>query len=144
MYEPSFRRLAADLSKLAGVRLLLMRPDGSISLDGAPVTAEDARPEVGWLSADLFGEAPIRGYMTALLKSPDLKWVQSGAAGFDDPVFGGLLDPPVTALRRGDLELGRAAATRLLDALATGGVDGDAETRIPVELVVRRSCGCAA
>jgi DNA-binding LacI/PurR family transcriptional regulator len=63
---------------------------------------------------------------------------------FDDPVFGGLLDPPVTALRRGDLELGRAAAKLLLGALRTGHVDGDAEVRIPVELVVRRSCGCAA
>ncbi|HVW88636.1 MAG TPA: LacI family DNA-binding transcriptional regulator, partial [Gaiellaceae bacterium] len=46
---------------------------------------------------------------------------------FDDPVFGGLLDPPVTALRRGDLELGRAAAKLLLGALRTGHVDGDAE-----------------
>jgi DNA-binding LacI/PurR family transcriptional regulator len=63
---------------------------------------------------------------------------------FDDPVFGGLLDPPVTALRRGDLELGRAAAKLLLGALRTGQVDGDAEVRIPVELVVRRSCGCPA
>lgn len=61
---------------------------------------------------------------------------------FDDPVFGGLLDPPMTALRRGDLELGRAAAKLLLGALRTGQVDGDSEVRIPVELVVRRSCGC--
>ncbi|MDR3513402.1 MAG: D-2-hydroxyacid dehydrogenase [Caulobacteraceae bacterium] len=88
MYEPSFRRLAADLSGFAGVRWLLMRPDGSISLDGAFVAAEDARPEIGWINADLFGDAPIRGYMTVLLKSPDLKWVQSGAAGFDDAAFG--------------------------------------------------------
>lgn len=60
---------------------------------------------------------------------------------FDDPEFGSLLDPPVTALRRGDLELGRAAATLLLDGLS-GGVAETTDVRLPVELIVRRSCGC--
>lgn len=59
---------------------------------------------------------------------------------FDDPVFGGLFDPPVTALRRGDLELGRAAAELLLAGLRGRGED--TEVRLPVELLVRRSCGC--
>jgi len=59
---------------------------------------------------------------------------------FDDPVFGPLVDPPVTALRRGDYELGREAAQLLLD-----GLNGEITTpavRVAVELVVRRSCGC--
>jgi LacI family transcriptional regulator len=60
---------------------------------------------------------------------------------FDDPVFGSLVDPPVTALRRSDHELGREAAQLLLE-----GVSGAVHTetlRLPLELVVRRSCGCA-
>jgi DNA-binding LacI/PurR family transcriptional regulator len=61
-------------------------------------------------------------------------------ASFDDPEFGGLLDPPVTALARGDVELGRVAAGLLLAALA--GVPQPHEVRLPVELLVRRSCGC--
>lgn len=59
---------------------------------------------------------------------------------FDDPVFGALVDPPLTALRRSDYELGREAAQLLLD-----GLEGEIATptvRLPVELVVRRSCGC--
>jgi DNA-binding LacI/PurR family transcriptional regulator len=60
---------------------------------------------------------------------------------FDDPIFGALLDPPVTALRRGDHQLGRLAAQLLLDGL-NGGAHA-AEVRLPVELVVRRSCGCS-
>lgn len=59
---------------------------------------------------------------------------------FDDPVFGALVDPPLTALRRSDYELGRGAAQLLLE-----GLNGDVQTqavRLPVELVVRRSCGC--
>jgi LacI family transcriptional regulator len=60
---------------------------------------------------------------------------------FDDPVFGPLVDPPLTALRRSDYELGREAAKLLLEGL-NGGV-ATATVRLPVELVVRRSCGCS-
>jgi LacI family transcriptional regulator len=63
---------------------------------------------------------------------------------FDDPEFGSLLDPPVTALRRCDLELGRAAATLLLDGLRGVRAVSATEMRLPVELVVRRSCGCTS
>lgn len=61
---------------------------------------------------------------------------------FDDPAFGDLLDPPVTALARDEVEMGRIAATLLLDALAADAPTPPAEVRLPVELVVRRSCGC--
>lgn len=61
---------------------------------------------------------------------------------FDDPVFGALVDPPLTALRRSDYELGRGAAHLLLEGL-DGGVNAES-VRLPVSLVVRRSCGCPA
>jgi DNA-binding LacI/PurR family transcriptional regulator len=63
-------------------------------------------------------------------------------ASFDDPLFGDLLDPPVTALTRGEHEMGRLAAQLLLHALETGASGPPTEVRLPVELVVRRSCGC--
>jgi phosphoglycerate dehydrogenase-like enzyme len=88
IYEPSFHRLGEAFSVRPGLEFLLMGPDGRVTLHGAEVSLDDARPQVGWINADLFGAAPIREYVTALLKSPDLKWVQSGAAGFDLPVFG--------------------------------------------------------
>lgn len=61
---------------------------------------------------------------------------------FDDPAFGELLDPPVTALARTDAELGRIAASLLVEALAAGEPVPPVEVRLPAELVVRRSCGC--
>ena len=61
---------------------------------------------------------------------------------FDDPVDGDLLDPPMTALGRHYGDLGELAAGVLLRALRDGS-DGDpVEIRVPLELVVRRSCGC--
>jgi DNA-binding LacI/PurR family transcriptional regulator len=48
----------------------------------------------------------------------------------------------MTALARHYRELGELAAGVLLDALRNGH-DGDrAEIRVPLELVVRASCGC--
>src|SRR6185437_5842607 len=63
-------------------------------------------------------------------------------ASFDDPPYGDLLDPPLTALRRNEEELGRLAASLLLHALQATTVPQAAEVRLPAELVVRRSCGC--
>jgi DNA-binding LacI/PurR family transcriptional regulator len=61
---------------------------------------------------------------------------------FDDPAYGDLLDPPMTALTRHDRELGERAARLLLRALANGDAVGSAEVRVPVKLIARRSCGC--
>ena len=60
---------------------------------------------------------------------------------FDDPLYGDLLDPPVTALSRHDRELGERAARLLLATLANGAAE-PAEVRVSAELIVRRSCGC--
>jgi phosphoglycerate dehydrogenase-like enzyme len=88
IYEPSYRRLESQIAAHAGqLELLRLQPDGTILIDGAPVTIEDAKPEIGWLNTDLFGAGAGRDYMITLLKSPALKWVQSGAAGFDNPAF---------------------------------------------------------
>jgi DNA-binding LacI/PurR family transcriptional regulator len=68
---------------------------------------------------------------------------------FDDPVSSDLLDPPMTALGRHDRELGEIGARMLLDALGTGKsgaapkTDPFTEVRVPLDLIVRRSCGCA-
>jgi LacI family transcriptional regulator len=64
---------------------------------------------------------------------------------FDEPVYADLLDPPLTSLDRHDRELGRRAAELLLDALAEGdGAPAPPQlARVPLELRIRRSCGCA-
>jgi DNA-binding LacI/PurR family transcriptional regulator len=63
---------------------------------------------------------------------------------FDEPTHAGLLDPPVTSLDRHDRQLGCRAAELLLAALDAGDArapEGAIE-RVPLELRVRRSCGC--
>jgi len=85
-YEPSYRRVADKIASIPGLEILLMGRDGKIRKDGVELSPDAAEPEVGWATNDLFA-GTIRDYMVALLKSPSLRWMQSGAAGFDNPVF---------------------------------------------------------
>jgi LacI family transcriptional regulator len=61
---------------------------------------------------------------------------------FDDPADGDLLDPPLTALTRHYGDLGELAAGLLLEGLRGTAEAEPAEIRVPLELVVRASCGC--
>ncbi|MDE2488616.1 MAG: hypothetical protein KGO51_14575, partial [Alphaproteobacteria bacterium] len=55
IYEPSFRRLEAAISRLGGrVEPILMGDDGSLRLGGAPTTLEDARAEAAWANNETF------------------------------------------------------------------------------------------
>ena len=94
IYEPSYRRLAGSIPK--GVEPVLMGEDGKLRLDGVEVAPEAAGAVAGWANADVFFSPVARAYMVGLLKSPGLKWVQSGAAGFDQPIFGQLVQKGVT------------------------------------------------
>ena len=59
---------------------------------------------------------------------------------FDDPYFGDLLEPSLTAVGYDPCLVGERAANLLVDAMRSG-VDRRA-VRVPVTLVRRRSCGC--
>jgi DNA-binding LacI/PurR family transcriptional regulator len=60
---------------------------------------------------------------------------------FDDPYFGALLEPPLTAAAYRAGEIGERAAELLLEAIENPDTP-PRRLRIPVELVRRRSCGC--
>jgi phosphoglycerate dehydrogenase-like enzyme len=92
IHETSYRRLEAGIAAIPGVEPLRMRDDGTILLDGQTVAADDAHADAAWANADVFFGAASRAFMVALLKSPRLAWVQSGAAGFDHLIFGQIVD----------------------------------------------------
>ncbi|MFN2629940.1 MAG: LacI family DNA-binding transcriptional regulator [Gaiellaceae bacterium] len=64
-------------------------------------------------------------------------------ATFDDAYFAELLDPPLTAVGYDPSEVGRSAATLLVEAMRDGHA-GVRDLTVPVTLVTRRSCGCSA
>lgn len=64
-------------------------------------------------------------------------------ASFDDPYFGQLLEPALTALTSKPVEIGQISASLLVDALR-GVEPSERDIRLPVELLRRASCGCVA
>jgi DNA-binding LacI/PurR family transcriptional regulator len=62
--------------------------------------------------------------------------------GFDDQRLAAVLSPPLTTVRAPTEEVGRAAARQLIRLIRTG--QSDQLTLLPTEIVIRRSCGCAA
>ncbi|MEI9977621.1 MAG: D-2-hydroxyacid dehydrogenase [Edaphobacter sp.] len=68
--------------------LIVMGDDGLLHLNRAEISVDNAQPEVVFASADIFFSCSAQQFMVAVLKSRVLKWVQSGSAGFEHPVFG--------------------------------------------------------
>jgi phosphoglycerate dehydrogenase-like enzyme len=91
IYKASYDRLRAEIDGVPGVAPVLMDADGRLTLDGAEVSPEAADAEAAWANNDVFVSPAVRAYMTAVLKSPRLAWVQSGGAGFENPVFAAIV-----------------------------------------------------
>jgi phosphoglycerate dehydrogenase-like enzyme len=97
IYGPSYEPIAEEIGRRSpGMEILLMDETGAISLEGARVDVEDARPDLAWADHGVFTGPAIRPFIIAMLKSPVLKWVQSAAAGFDHPMFGQLVSKGVS------------------------------------------------
>ncbi|MEP6811724.1 MAG: LacI family DNA-binding transcriptional regulator [Actinomycetota bacterium] len=96
------------------------------------------RPTAVVASGESFAFGALSACRARGLRVPD----DVALVSFDDPPFGDLLDPPLTALRPNEEEMGRLAASLLLHALQATAASRPAEVRLSVELVVRRSCGC--
>jgi len=89
IHERSYRRNEAAIAAHGpAVEPLLLTDTGEVTLNGAPLSLDEARPEAAWANNDVFFGGSMRAFAAATLKSPDLKWVQSGAAGYDNAIFG--------------------------------------------------------
>jgi LacI family transcriptional regulator len=64
-------------------------------------------------------------------------------AGFDDIELADLTSPPLTVVRQLVEEMGRVAAEQLFERLERGETTETGKRIVlPVEMVLRRSCGC--
>ena len=88
IHENVNERNRAAFDALKGqLELVLMGDDGRLRSNGTEVSIDEAQPEVVFASADVFFTPVAHPFMFASLKSRALKWVQSGSAGLDNPVF---------------------------------------------------------
>jgi LacI family transcriptional regulator len=90
------------------------------------VLASSAELALGFMSA-----AAIRG-----ARVPD----DVALVAFDDPYFGDLLEPSLTAVAYDPRQIGATAADLLVETMRSETMM--CEVRVPVTLIRRRSCGC--
>jgi glyoxylate/hydroxypyruvate reductase A len=77
-----------------GVELLTMGHDGALTLpDGTAVERDATGAEVAWATSDLYdGDRSVTRPFFGLVRRLDtLRWFQSSAAGFENPVFAELI-----------------------------------------------------
>jgi DNA-binding LacI/PurR family transcriptional regulator len=99
--------------------------------------ALDPRPTAIVASSAELGLGCLAACRDAGVRLPD----ELAVATFDDPYFGSLLEPPLTAVGYDPSDVGRAAAALLVAAMQDQEIERR-EVRVPVALVRRRSCGC--
>lgn len=91
MYRPSYERVREALARRS-VEAVVLEHDGSLAhADGEPWP--DAAPRAAWFSRELIVTpgAPA-GTCLKHIHGGSVEWVQSAAAGFEHPVFQGILE----------------------------------------------------
>jgi phosphoglycerate dehydrogenase-like enzyme len=137
LFEPSYRRLASRIHERApGIRISAMNERGEILVDGAPSSVEQMQPTAAWVNLDLFAWEGRREFFRALLKSETVRWVQSAAAGVDDPVFARLAGKGIV-LTNSDAQ-GPAMADFILGAVLDYFQNGDERRRLQAQHEWRR------
>lgn len=88
IYEPAYLRIQEQIHAICPrIRPLLMTRDGVVLQDGKIIKPEDIHPEAAWISTDVFFSPAAKEFLLQLVKGPPVKWLQSAAAGFDNPIF---------------------------------------------------------
>jgi phosphoglycerate dehydrogenase-like enzyme len=97
LFEPAYGRVKAEIADVADqIEFVLVGVDGTITCNGVTLDTDSAQPDAGWLSNDGMGGPGGRNLFISMLKSPRLGWVQSGAAGVDNPVWKQLTEKGAT------------------------------------------------
>jgi len=88
LFEAAYRRVQAELAPLSGrLELALVDGEGRITCNGVDLTPDAVQPDAAWMSADGMMGRAARGMFGALMAAEKPVWVQSGAAGVDNPVW---------------------------------------------------------
>lgn len=137
-------RLRGYCAGLAGGRVLVI--DGDFTEESgylagrALAAAPAARPEAVFLANDVMAIGCLFALSQAGIQVPG----DIALAGFDDIPIARYVHPPLTTVRVDVAAMGRRALERLAVTIADPEADGGSVETVPVELVVRESCGAGS
>ena len=88
LYRPDHERLAARLEAFPGLDIAVMDDGKAVcGADGGAIDRHAVAPEAAYASSGLYTQGPVRAFFGVLRHAGTLRWLQSGAAGHDAPVF---------------------------------------------------------
>ncbi len=88
LHATAYERIGSQLGPSDGeVRVVVMTDDGSFSLAGKDQGIEPPQPHIAYANTDVFFSQSAANFMRTVLSSPNLDWVQSSAAGLENPVL---------------------------------------------------------
>ncbi|MSP43594.1 MAG: hypothetical protein EXR08_09560 [Alphaproteobacteria bacterium] len=86
LYEPTYRRLQKQIHDICPqTQPILVTRDGQIVKDGKQLRPDEVCADVAYISVDTFFATAAKTYFSTIEKGPKVKWMQSAAAGFDNP-----------------------------------------------------------
>lgn len=92
IYAPTYVEVAAEITARApDLDVLIMDEAGAVSLRGQAIDAANAAPDIAWFSEALYMVPAMRAFAGAVMAAPHLQWVQSAAAGFENPFFSAIV-----------------------------------------------------
>ncbi|MGP8034756.1 MAG: LacI family DNA-binding transcriptional regulator [Steroidobacteraceae bacterium] len=107
---------------------------------GQMLAAQAERPDAVFAANDMMAVGCLVALREARIRVPD----DMALAGFDDIPLARFVTPPLTTVRADIAALGLRALERLAGLIESGPADGQQSVeRLPVEIVVRASCGGA-
>ena len=85
--ESTYQRLRAELDSIENVRYVTLTGSGELRSDGAELTIGDFQLSSLLMDVDLFQQGQLELVFDMLNSSTALEYVQTAAAGLDNPVF---------------------------------------------------------
>lgn len=98
--EQAFLRLENEIKAIdPNLEIVLMKRDGSLSLNGQAVTLEHVKPEIAWFSLDLARAGLTTRYIQTVLEAGSVKWLQTFNAGLDQGFYRELFNQGIRLTR---------------------------------------------
>lgn len=87
LHENALSRIADRLPSSDDIRFATVNDEGDFHLEGAATTSDDLTIDGAWMSLDFMRNNASRSFAVHALKSDTLQWMQTAAAGLDNPFF---------------------------------------------------------
>jgi phosphoglycerate dehydrogenase-like enzyme len=98
--EKSYARLEKEIKGLSpDLKILLIGPDSSLSLDNQKIENGAAKPDIAWLNMEIMLSGVMGKFVKLVLEAGSVKWIQSFMAGLDFPFYKEMLRKGIRVTR---------------------------------------------